>query len=225
MNFIKKIFENKVDESAHNQFIRFSKGVFDKRAAINFKTNGKVRLSTSFELANDMVELFANLAPKFKVSGILLTREDPKIFGLNGKKKAGIFQADIDKEMHADEIKKIAEKAYFMLLDCNAPGLELKIKKKLPKPGKSETAKINDTFCILDADKKFENQIMQDFLFDVNSCKKAKIVHKYEITDVIIPAGEKDFEEIRRKAKKKGKITRIINADGKEQKKEKDFTA
>lgn len=225
MNFVKKIFENKIDEKTHDQFVRFSKGVFNKRAAISFKTNGKVRLSTSFEFANDMVELFSALVSKLQVSGILLTKEDPKKFGMQGKNKSGKFEIEINKEMSSDEIKTIAEKAYFMLLDCSAPGLELKIKKKLPKPGKSEAAKINDTFCVLDADKKFEKQIMADFLFDVQECKKCKIYHKYDIQEIILPTGEKDFEEIRKKAKRKGKIFRIMNIDSKEQTREKDFAA
>lgn len=225
-NFIKKIFENKIDEKVHNQFVRFSKGVFEKRAAISFKTNGKVRLSTGFELTNDMVELFASIAGNFKASGILLTIDDPKEFEIEGKKKKGIFQADItDKEMSAEDIRKISEKAYFMLLDCSASGIELKIKKKLPKPGKSAAAKVNDTFCVMDADKRFEKQIIQDFLFDIQQCKKAKIVHTYHIDEIIMPTGEKDFEEIRKKAKRKGRIIRIINADGKEKTEQRDFAA
>jgi len=224
VNFIKKIFQGEIDESVHRQFVRFGRGIFGNRAAINFKTNGKVKLTTGFEFANDLVELIASVCKKIKVNGILLTRQDPCEFGLQGKKKKGIFESEINKELNAEEIRKICEKAYFTLFDCSCDSIELKIKKKLPKPGKSNERKINDTFCILEADKKYEKSIMQDFLFDVQG-KRVKIVHLFEINDIVLPEGEKDFEEIRKKAKRKGKIIRKINSDGKEQIKEKDFAA
>ncbi|MBI5148527.1 hypothetical protein HZA33_02505 [Candidatus Pacearchaeota archaeon] len=224
MNFIKKLWQGQIDEAIHSQFVRFGKGVFGNRAVINFKTNGNVKLTTTFELANDLVELAASLSSKIKVSGILMTRDDPKALGFTGKKKTGIYEVEIEKEMSSEEIKKLEQVAYFMLFDCSAPGLELKIKKKLPKPGKGD-AKVNDKFCVLEADKKFEKQIRDDFLFDIPEGKKIKIAHEYEINDIIMPAGEKDFEEIRKKAKRKGMLKRKIEIDGKTKLVEKAFAA
>ena len=41
MNFIKKAVENKVDDSVHLQFQKFSKGEFRNRAIIEAKKSGE----------------------------------------------------------------------------------------------------------------------------------------------------------------------------------------
>jgi len=71
--FIKKIFENKTNESVHKQFVRFGKGTFGMRAVINARISGQVKVSSTFELANDFLEFIASLSPKMKVSGIILS--------------------------------------------------------------------------------------------------------------------------------------------------------
>ena len=60
MNFIKNIFEGKIDESVHFQFQKFSKGEFRNRAIIEGKnSNGKYTLKTSAEFANELVKIVA----------------------------------------------------------------------------------------------------------------------------------------------------------------------
>jgi len=75
MNFIKKLFENKTDESVHRQFERYSKGTFEDRALVEIdKRKNNLKIKTSFEFANEFV-LF--LASKIKdtahVSGVIIT--------------------------------------------------------------------------------------------------------------------------------------------------------
>ena len=55
--FIKKIFENKIDDSVHKQFVRFGKGRYPGRAVIKItKQPDKIKIGTSFEMANDLIE-------------------------------------------------------------------------------------------------------------------------------------------------------------------------
>ena len=220
--FIKKIFENKQDNSVHSQFVRFGKGIFGMRAVINARISGnQVKVSSTFELANDLVNFCSSLSPKIKVSGIVLSKE--KLSLENERKKTGLLEYNIARESSSDELKSILEKCYFTLLDCSAAGIELKIKKKLPKPGKSGEAKVNDKFCTLDLNLKFLSKFKEEFFWDTQSFKKARAEHTFIITDIIMPAGEKDFEKIRQEAKRKGKIIRKAIVDGNEIVKEKEM--
>ncbi|MEM4152921.1 MAG: hypothetical protein QXK80_02295 [Candidatus Pacearchaeota archaeon] len=223
--FIKKIFENKVDETVHKQFVRFGKGTYELRAIINVtKQVDKIKISSTFELANDLVEFVSTLVPKLSVSGIILSKN--KIDGYEFRKKQGILACEINKEMSADELKELSIKVYAMLFDCSAPGILLKIKKRLPKPGKSGETKVDDKFCVLELDKKFWPQLHNEFLWDLpTDFKKARIEHSYIIKELVLPKDEKDFEKMRIMAKRKGKIIRKIVVDNQEINKEKEFEA
>ncbi len=224
--FIKKIFQGKSDETVHRQFVRFSKGQFDRRAVINVRRNSAIKITTSFELANDLVIFISSLAKWFKVQGILFNKEE--IPNLKGKKKKGLFVYDIAKEISGEELKNLASKSYHALLDCVSDmGIDLKIKKRLPKPGKKSKAKADEKFCQLNLDIKYWPQVQNEFLFDLPpETKKAHIEHSYIIKEIRIPKElekEKDFEKIRLGAKRVGKIIRKAVVDKKEIIKEKEF--
>lgn len=228
MNFIRKIFQEKIDDAVHSQFVRFGKGRFENKAVINVKRNNKIRLNTTFEFANDLVLFAAELAKKLSVSGIILSKQSnselEKLLGKSEKKKS-LFSFNVAKELSLEELEKIAKVAYYMLLDCDAEGISLRIKKKLPRPKPQGTlSKIGDKFCILELEKKFQQQLIDEFLFDIpGEFKKVRIDHCYIINDIVIPKGERDFALIRLLAKRKGKIIRHIVADGKEVSSEKTF--
>ncbi len=213
--FIKKIWEGNGEE-AHYQFVRFSKGEFRNRAVLNLQKTSKIKLKGSFEWVNDFVSFALELAD-IKFSGIILSRE--KLDLDNEKKKKGIFKYDVS-EIDLEKIREIKDKAYAMLLDGEAEGVVLKIKKRLPKPGKSE-GKVDDKFCQIEADLKYWEKFKETFMLP--ECRKCKISHTFEIKDIIIPDGEKDFEKIRLFAKKKGKIIRKLKVDKQESQEERDF--
>ena len=221
--FIKKIFKDKIDDETHSQFVRFSKGIFDSKAIINVSRNGKIKISSSFEMANDLVIFAAFLAKKMNVSGIVFSRNE--LEGIKGGKKKGLFVSSFDEEMGFEKLSEIAKKAYSMLLDCSAPGINLKIKKKLPRPSTKSADKVNDKFCVMELDIKFWPSVRDEFLFDLPEGKKNRIINKYEINEIIIPKGETDYEKIRVLAKRKGKLTRKASVDGKELVQEKQFVA
>ena len=217
--FIKKIWQGNGKE-AHSYFVRFGKGSFESRAVLNLQKSTKIKLRGSFEWTNDFVEFVSEIA-EVKFSGIILSRQE--LSGLNlSKKKTGIFQYDTQ-DMQSRQIKEIKNKTYAMLLDAETPGLSLKIKKKLPKPGKSGEGKTDDKFCQLEADLKYWNQISEAFMLP--DCRKCKISHTYVIEDIVMPEGEKDPEKIRLLAKRKGKIIRKTEADKQESQEEKNFEA
>lgn len=232
VSFIKKIWLGKIDNAVHFNFIRFSKGIFENRAVINVNKGNAIKLNSTFELTNDMVLFIASLGGKFSVSGLLFARENPEALlnslGIKSeiKKKKSIFEANIAGEINSEQIKSIADGAYLMLFDMHADGIELKTKKRLPKPGKSGKEKVDDKFCILEIAAKFFPQLHEEFLFGLpNDFKKARISHTYTITGIILPKGEKDFEMIRLKAIRKGRISRHIEIGGKIMQEEKDFEA
>jgi len=210
--FIKKIFQNRVDKEVHDKFVRFGRGRYEGRAILSLHKSSKVKLKGSFEFANDFVNLVSELG-EFSFSGVVLSKD--KLELENEKKKAGVYSYEVS-GLTSEKIKELRNKVYYFLLNVDSPELKLKIKKRLPKPGKSGAGKIDEKFCQLEADLKHYEKIRQAFFWDVPECKKCKVEHIYEITGLIIPEGEKDFEELRLKTKRKGKIIRKLAVDKKE---------
>jgi len=211
--FIKKIFQNRIDEHTHQQFVRFSKGVFDNKAVINASRNGKIKLSGTYDLSNDLALFSVSLAGKAHVKGLILSKNE--IPGFNGKKKKGLINYEIDQDIDLKNLEEISEKAYCLLIDCLADGIEFKTKKVLPRPSSKGIDKINDKFWTLNLDIRFWPKVKEDILFDLPEGKKYRVIHKYEINEIIAPKGEKDFEKIRLMAKRKGVIIRTAEIDGK----------
>lgn len=232
MNFIKKLVEKKVDDEVHRQFIRFGKGEFGGRFLLSLWKASNIKIKTSFEFANDLVALCASFGD-CKISGIILSKEDiSKIMSTNNiegdseTKRGGLYyQNNINSQnITKEKLAELEKASYFALLDLEGDGFKLKIKKKLPKPGKAEE-KIDDKFCQLEADERYYHKIKEDLFWDAPESKKISITHHLSIKDIIQPKGETDYAKIREMAKRKGKITRKISADGKDQTKEFDFEA
>ncbi len=232
MNFVKKLVEKKIDDKVHKQFIRFGKGEYHGRFLLSLRKAKMIKTKTSFEFANDLVLLVSGFG-NCMVSGIALSKNNisdvmskNNIEGNSETKKGGLYyENDIpNQKMTGEQLRILEENSYFSLLDVEGEGFKLKIKKKLPKPGKSED-KIDDKFCQLEADEKFYSKLKEDLFWDVPDAKKISVKHSVIVSGIISPEGEKDFAKIREIAKRKGKIIRIIDIDGKEIKKEIDFEA
>ncbi len=232
MNFIKKIFNKEIDEKVHLQFIRFGRGEYKKRFLLNLWKTKKIKVKTSFEFANDLVRLCSEFGD-CKASGIVLSKKniseimsENSIKGNPEIKKGGLYyQNNLDnQEIKKEQLIKLEKESYFTLLDLEGDGFQLKIKKKLPKPGKSEN-KIDNKFCQLEADEKYYSKIKEDFFWDIPETKKAEIKHEIFVEKIIMPEGVKDFARIREESKRKGKIIRNVRIDGKEIMKETEFIA
>lgn len=233
-SFIKKIFEKEIDEQTHSQFVRFGRGKYTKRAVALLYNSAKTKLKGTYEYANDFVVLACELEEEYKVSGIALSKAKISEFmsknsikGNCEEKKGGLyFQNNLEEQnIKSSLLKQLVELSYFSLLDLEGKESSLKIKKKLPKPGKSAEAKVDDSFCVLETDAKNFSKIKEAFFWDVPEFKKVKAEHTYEIKDMVLPVGEKDFEKIRIMTKRKGTLTRNLEIDKNTQEKKIDFEA
>ncbi len=232
MNFIKKVVENKVDDSVHLQFQKFSKGEFRDRAIVKVKKSGsKYTINTSAEFSNELVKAMAeklgdNTA---NVTGAIVSTNDltGKLDFKEKKQFQGVKRYLIDKELSGNEIVELINefpKAFFAL-SFEFEENKLKIKPKAPKSGKpgskgGEIPKPN--FCKLITT---DREIGKSFVFEKEDFKEANITHHFMIDSLILPEGEEDFAKIRELAKKKGKIIRGAEIDGQKTTKEYEFEA
>ncbi len=237
MNFIKKIFEGKIDNSIHSQFQKFSKGEFKNRALVTVKhTGNKYTINTSSEFANDLVRTISDKLgkDKAKVTGAVISTNDltGELDFIDKKQFQGVKRYIIDKEMSGEEIVNLLEKfpkAFFALsFNVSHNETRLKIKAKAPKsgkPGQKGEKKPKPDFCKLTTT---DAEIGKNFVFEKPNFKLAEINHTFFIDDIVIPEelkDSKDFAKIREESKRKGKIIREAVIDGEKVKTEKDFSA
>ena len=165
MDFIKKIFDNQIDNSVHLQFQKFSRGEFKNRALIEAKnSNGKFTIKTSAEFANELVRDSAEKlgSQKTKITGAIISTADLKneLNFKNIKQFHGVKRYLIENEMSGNEIIRLLDKfpKNFFALSFSVGDSVLKIKPKAPKSGKSgkETEEIKVDFCSL---KTFDSEI------------------------------------------------------------------
>src|SRR3989338_6130226 len=211
MNFIKKLFENKTDESVHRQFERYSKGTFEDRALVEIdKRKNNLKIKTSFEFANEFV-LF--LASKIKdtahVSGVIITnnkelKDKVKFEIADVTQFAGIkkFQiaTDISKDDLLDAMNKFPNALF--LLTFNTEYGSLTTKQKSPKSAKAGADKeAKADFCTFNTEDK--------------NFYKAKVKHTFIIEELVVPKEYANDPALARvKAKRKGKIKRFVEVDG-----------
>jgi len=235
MNFIKKIFEDNFDSIVHLQFQKFSRGNFQNRALIKVRRTGnKYIISTTAEFANELVREAAKKlgSMKTKVTGAIISTSDLKneLDFKEIKQFQGVKRYLLNKEMSGNEIIALLDKfpkAFFALsFNSDKDSINLKIKPKAPKSGKSNSKggeKPKPDFCkIITTDK----MLAQDFVFEDDNFKEANINHTFIIDEIVIPdelKDEKNFAVIRERAKRKGKIIREAEIDGRKIRKEIEF--
>jgi hypothetical protein len=231
MNFIKDLFDKKVDDSVHLQFQKFSKGEFKYRALIKARqSGGKYTINTSAEFANGFVK---NLAEKLgdnktRVTGAVVCTSDLKgeLEFKEIKQFQGVKRYLIDSEMSGREILALLDKfpKNFFALSFSVGEDVLKIKPKAPKSSKPKNKEEGPKadFCkLITKDKNLGGS----FVFENPNFKKAEINHTFIIEELIKPEGESDFARIRELSKRKGKIIREATIDDKKERKEFDFVA
>ena len=234
--FIKKIFGEQTDDLVHQQFIKFSKGLFDSRSMIRAKNSkGNYTISTTSEYGKDIIMTLAEkLGDKStSVTGAIISALDLEGFEYDERKMAmGVRKYMIyDKEMTGNKIIELCNtinKAFFALSFKLDETTSLVIKPKSPKSAKGASSSKNPDkkakidFCKLKTND--ESIIKTLFLDDELVFKKIEIKHDIVIENIILPEGETDFAKIREMAKRQGKIIRNIDMDGVETKKEKEFS-
>jgi|ETN01SMinimDraft_4_1059930.scaffolds.fasta_scaffold121984_1 hypothetical protein len=224
MSFIKQIFEKNIDQALHKKFTRYSLGEYE-RAYVTIKiAKDNFKIKTSADFANDFIKLISNnIKEDSEVSGkIIATRdfEDELDIELKKYSKRGkLYTAELDTTLTPQQLKNIYNlfKEEFLLLSIKSDEFKLTVGKSLPKPG----GKIKENFCRA----TLPLSLLDEFAFDVKDFTNLSIQHTYKITDIEVPKEfEDDFEQARLHAKRKGTLIRTLNIDGKEEKKEINFS-
>lgn len=232
---IKKIFDKKIDEEVHSDFLKFGKGEYlDKYLIDAKKQKDKWTIKTGPEFANYFIrKLLENHTGLVKMKGVIITTlklDDEIGFPI---KKVGNFQGvrkiEIDSEVSPIEIINLMNKypRVFFALSFSVEGNELKIKAKAPKSGKPSTGGDKGSkadFCTI---KTSNDKIIQEMFFDFPSFNVISIRHTINISDIIYPNDVASLkpEEVRLQSKKKGILTRTTLIDGRTEISRVDFIA
>ncbi len=230
-NVFKKIFEGKIDGDVHNEFVKFSRGVFNNKYLIEGKRQkDKFAIKTGYEFANYFVrKCLEKINGEVDVKGVMVTtlnlNSDIKFAISNIKQFAGVKQYMIDCKVNSMDVLGLMDKypRVFYALSFSTADCELKIKAKVPKSGKPSNKNESEPkadFCSL---KTNDVELVKDLFFDFPDFKDIRVKHTIQIDSVILPPDEKDPVKIREMARKKGKVIRIIKIDGREEKREKEF--
>ena len=232
-SILKKIFSGKIDGNVHGEFVKYSKGSFPNKYLIEAKRQkDRWAIKTNADLANFLVARCLELSPgEVQVKGVIVTTSN--LSGMakfplgNVKQFMGIKQTVVDTKTDSRNILELMEKfpKAFFALSFSAKDLELKTKAKAPKSAKPSARGEKEPkvdFCSL---KTSRRDFVDDLFFDIKDFGEASAKHTLEIKEIILPKGESDPVKIRERAERKGKIIRLVKADGKEVRSEKDFIA
>ncbi len=233
MNLIRAIVLGEKNKEVHEAFIKFSKGLFSNKYLLEAKKQkGQWSIKGSAEWANTFVKLaLGNAGERIKVEGAIIATFDvaeKAAFPVERVKQfMGIKQAIVNTEIASKELLEFMERypRAFYALSFFTPSCQLKIKAKAPKSAKPATSgkkEVKPDFCSL---KTSDESIIKELFFDNSSFQEISIKHDIIIENIAIPSGIKDPVQVREQAVRKGKIIRILKADGKEDKKEYAFEA
>ncbi|MEK6919031.1 MAG: hypothetical protein AABW73_03245 [Nanoarchaeota archaeon] len=220
---INKVFSGKIDDEAHGDFVKFSKGLFTDKFLVDAKKQkgGIFSFKTSYEFANYLVRTCASEVSDnspIEVTGVVVSTRNLKSelpFPISSVKQfAGVKQAIIKASIKPSDILAATEKLpkAFFALSFKTSKSQLKIKAKAPKSGKPSTkgdVKAVPDFCSL---KTTNHVIVHDLLFDIKDkvFDSASISHNFEIKRINVPKGVTDPVAMREKATREGTIKRRI---------------
>jgi len=237
MSVINKIFNKKIDEEVHSDFLKFGRGEYkDKYLVEGKKQKDAWAIKTGAEFANFLVRKCLEKAEgNLDMKGIIvstLNLGNEEEIGFEIKKRSnfqGIKKLEVDTSIDPKIILDLMDKhpKVFFALSFKTPAYELKIKPKAPKsgkPGKKDEEGPKADFCTL---KTSDTRIIDDLFFDNKEFKEIKIRHTIKITGIDYPKDVSSLkpEEIREKSKRKGVIVREIEADGQKSTSEAEFFA
>ncbi len=217
MNFIKQLFETGNGKPYHHKFIRFGKGEFEKLFFTITKTKKNIKVKSSFDFANDFVQLIAdNVNESIDVKGKIIAAEDfeSKLDGLVDikaySKRGKLYTAEIEATLNPAQLKQLYEmfRKSFLLLNINSKDFKLKTGKSIPKPG----GQLKPDFC----SATLPLSMLDEFAWDVDkNFNKLEIKHIINVNEIIIPQDcVNDPARARIEAIRKGKIIRVLNIDG-----------
>jgi hypothetical protein len=224
MQYVKQLFEGSPPEWVHLLFTRYGRGLFDGPAA-EVEVGKDIKFKTTVEFSTYFGYLAASCGGDFSVEGAIYAKKDIRD-GLNSlgiefddksKPKQGFFVAQIKGTYPGDVLARMYDLMPHatVLLQLTGAGVKLKCKKKPPKPGGEKVSDFASGTLGLSVLAK----LREDVFFGGGDFKSAKVEYKYQISEIVIPAGM-DAAKARLSAKRKGKVLRMLTIDGSETKSE-----
>ena len=231
---MKKIFDGDFDVEVHSDFLKFGRGEYKNKYLLEGKKQSKKwAIKTGAEYANLLVrKCLGKINGTVNIKGVIISTSDlrdeinfeiKKVSNFQGVRKH-VVDSDIEPSQILDLMEKYPK--VFFALSFKGDDFVLKIKPKAPKAekkGKDDWRFIAD-FCSL----KIEDKEIVDYLFfGVGDFQEVFINHTINVTDIVYPDNIESLKptEIRELAKRKGIITRKVNADGIEKVSETSFVA
>jgi len=220
-HYIKEIFEKKESERVHKKFLRYSKGTFTGPLITIKKTSENIKIKSSFHIIDELLYLTSKYTTdkNVHIKGVIIYNKDlgPEFGSIGLKylkvsKTRSIYKYTLDNEVDIKKFTNIFLK-YKPLINFVSKNTKLTSKKNFPKPNNE----ISNSFCHAELPLEAEKEIINMFCFDIKKpVKNVKISHEFIIDEVIFPENTEKltFEEVRRLAKRKGKIKRIIENNG-----------
>jgi hypothetical protein len=252
MNWIQKIIEDKADEFCHARFLKYGIGAHPgPRAKLRFTSN-RITFKGDLGFEEIFLRGYMEGAPEgnHKVSGKVVTYEDrkeelekiqmPLTWKESGGKRATTFKADVKGSIpqeHIGELVKMTGPTTFFLLSMSPKSggkpWKINIKTSFPKARTSDDEEnekdpkfVKGAFDRNGKSMEFVvSEILPDFReFVTEDVKKAYLHQDIVIEDIEIPKEKgRSFAELRKMAKKKGKLIRRLDVDGEEHEKEYSF--
>lgn len=232
-SLFQKIALGKRDEDVHREFVKFSKGTFERRFLIGGKKKKHEWIvKTGPEFANYLIRAcLENSTMPLEMQGVIVStfdmRKDISFPIEHVKQFMGIKQLVLNTRIEPKVLLSLMEKypKAFYALSFSTSDMDLKIKPKIPKSAKPAASKEKEqsaNFCTL---KTSDAKIIHALFFDFPEFNEIKISHTIQITEITLPKDEQDPVKIRENAKRKGVIIRNIILDGKVIKREIPFEA
>ena len=229
---IKKIFDKKIDDEVHSDFLKFGRGEYKNKYMIEAKKQkGRWAIKTGPEWANYLVRKgLERVSGKVNVTGVIVSTIKVEVpFSKETKQFMGIKQYKVNGEVDTKEVLSFMNQypRLFYALTFSLPDYELKIKAKAPKSAKPSTKgdkEIKVDFCSL---KTNNPEIAKEIFFDYPIFDVIAIRHTIKISDVIYPNefSKMKPEDVRERSKRKGVVVREITVDGRTERKEASFEA
>jgi len=234
---IHRIFLGESDEEVHNEFVKYSKGIFENKYLLKGKKQKSGwQIKTSAEFVNFLVRsCLERMRGEIDVKGVIVSTFDMRsilgehVFSPDEKVKQfmGIKQIIVDAKIPPEKVIEVMDKfpRAFYALSFSTSEFQLKVKAKAPKSAKpasgGEKEAVPD-FCSL---KTSDREIVEDLFFDFPDFKEIKISHSIHINEIEIPKGISDTLKIREMSVRKGMIVRKIVIDGDNREKQTEFKA
>lgn len=250
MSWIAKIVEQNPDEYSHARLVKYGLGEHvGPRVKLTFSKSA-IRFKADIDMEKDLINAYIVGAPegRHKVKGTVITYTDRKkafaevTMPLEWKKSSGSFKSKVSETAPLEDIKELLQAedpTTFYLLSLNPAkgGNPWKVSTKTsfpkgaPKGGDDEEEEKDPVFCkgALGNTPEMMELVLDTFLQDFKDAigpktKKVFVWNKIVIEDIEIPDDPKlSFAEKRRLAKKRGRLVRTADIDGKEYVKEYDF--